>query len=125
MSAAGDVNGDGFDDLFVSANASGANSPGSRERFYVVFGKSGGLGPSVSLSQLTEQSGFKLVGESSYDRLGIALGVGDVNGDGFDDVIVGARFADAAPARPRVRRMFSSALTPARSRSTAARAMRR
>ena len=69
---------------------------------YVVFGKASGFAANIDLSSVADgTTGFKLSGEAANDRAGTAAAsAGDVNGDGFADLIVGARFADAAhPAR--------------------------
>ena len=60
---------------------------------YVVFGKASGFATNVDLSTLDGTSGFKISGEAPYDFLQ-AVASGDVNGDGFDDVIIGAFGAD-------------------------------
>jgi Ca2+-binding RTX toxin-like protein len=94
VSDAGDVNGDGYDDLIVGAycvHASGAQSGAS----YVVFGKASGFAAATNLSTLDGSNGFRLEGETTGDFLGRAVSAaGDVNGDGFDDVIVGASRAE-------------------------------
>ncbi|MEZ0468063.1 VCBS domain-containing protein, partial [Phaeobacter sp. SYSU ZJ3003] len=89
VSTAGDVNGDGFDDLIVGAPFAGPNSSGSAASF-VVFGKTDGT--SVELSEVEAGSGgFVLNGVSAGDQSGLSVSsAGDVNGDGFDDLIVGA-----------------------------------
>lgn len=89
VAAAGDVNGDGFDDVIVgSSNVTEAEAMTGAA--YVVFG--GRPGP-VALANLTsEQRGFAMRGIAAADQTGGAVaGAGDVNGDGLDDVIVGAR----------------------------------
>jgi Ca2+-binding RTX toxin-like protein len=99
--ATADVNGDGFDDVVVGARGvrdyTGAT--------YVVFGKAKGFVPKLELSTLNGKNGFRLTGASDYDRAGDAVAGGDLNGDGFDDVIVGASSADATSTR------FASGIT--------------
>ena len=49
----------------------------------------------INLSSLNGNNGFRLDGEAAHDYLGNSVSnAGDVNGDGFDDVIVGAEGAD-------------------------------
>jgi len=95
VSGAGDVNGDGFDDLIVGAPGA-ADSNGDRSgSSYVVFGKSSGFGAVFNVSSLDDTNGFRLDGVTTGERLGQSVsGAGDVNGDGFDDLIVGAPNAD-------------------------------
>jgi len=87
---AGDVNGDGIDDLVIGAmgaDPNGSNSGAS----YIVFGKSTGFTASISLSALNGTDGFRISGEAAGDQVGISVSqAGDVNDDGIDDVIVGA-----------------------------------
>ena len=90
VSSAGDVNGDGFDDLIIGAR--GANSNAGKS--YVVFGKAGGFGASLALSSLDGSNGFVINGIDPQDSSGSVSGAGDVNGDGFDDLIIGAYHAD-------------------------------
>ncbi|MDT8858435.1 VCBS domain-containing protein [Paracoccaceae bacterium Fryx2] len=93
VSSAGDVNGDGFDDLIVGANGDDPNGVSSGASF-VVFGKTDGT--AVELSAIAAGTGgFVINGMSAYDQSGISVSsAGDVNGDGFDDLIVGAPYDD-------------------------------
>lgn len=94
LRSAGDVNGDGFDDIVLSAFFAfvGGVRAGSA---FVVFGKAGGFPAEFSTATLDGTNGFRIDGTAQYDRLGYDVsGAGDVNGDGFDDVIVGANGAD-------------------------------
>ena len=95
VSGAGDINGDGIDDLIVGARSAEGNAYASGAS-YVVFGSSTPFAANVNLSDLTGTNGFKISGESEYDNSGISVsGAGDINGDGIDDLIVGASYADA------------------------------
>jgi Ca2+-binding RTX toxin-like protein len=91
---AGDVNGDGYDDLIIGAREADPNGGGSGAS-YVVFGKAGGFDPGFELSELDGNNGFKILGESAGQYSGSEVaGAGDVNGDGYDDLIIGASKAD-------------------------------
>ncbi|MBB5042376.1 VCBS domain-containing protein [Shinella fusca] len=96
VSSAGDVNGDGYDDLIVGAPyadpSSGKTDAGSS---YVVFGKASGFG-TVDLANLGS-AGFRIDGAAANDLSGYSVSsAGDVNGDGYDDLIVGAYGSDAS-----------------------------
>ncbi len=94
VSNAGDVNGDGFDDVIVGAFRADPNGSYSGSS-YVVFGMAPGFNATMDLSSLDGSNGFRLDGVAAEDWLGFSVSnAGDVNGDGFDDVIVGAPYAD-------------------------------
>jgi hypothetical protein len=84
LGTAGDVNGDGYDDVVVGAYAwaiwSGPFST-SFGRAYVFHGSAAGLSPTPAL----------VLTGGVADDYGYSVGAaGDVNGDGYDDVIIGA-----------------------------------
>lgn len=94
VSSAGDINGDGINDLIIGAPR--ANNDGSfAGSSYVVFGRRGGFGATLPLADLNGSNGFRINGLSPEEELGIAVsGAGDINGDGIDDLIIGAPSAD-------------------------------
>lgn len=98
VSSVGDINGDGIDDLIVGAyeaNPTGTNTGAA----YVFFGKTGAFVGDFGLSRLNGSNGFRITGGAEDDAFGFSVSAaGDVNGDGFDDVIVGAYRADGSAA---------------------------
>ncbi len=85
VSTAGDVNGDGFSDVIVGANAFD-NGESDEGKVFLYLGSPSGLSTSPS---------WTAEGDQEYARLGISASTaGDVNGDGYSDVIVGAYLYD-------------------------------
>lgn len=90
FTSAGDVNGDGFDDLIVG-NASGDSAGTDAGEAYILFGKAGGFSATIDPATVDGTTGFKITGAAAGNNAGITVnGIGDVNGDGYDDVAVGA-----------------------------------
>ncbi len=95
VSGAGDVNGDGFDDLLIGAPRADLNGASSGVAYLVFGGATVGSGGTVALGALNGSDGFRLTGVAAGDQAGRAVsGAGDVNGDGFDDLLIGAPYAD-------------------------------
>ena len=97
VSSAGDVNGDGYDDLIIGARRADPNGDSDAGETYLVYGGASapGTGGVLDLSDLDGTNGFILNGIDAGDRSGYSVSsAGDVNGDGYDDLIIGARYAD-------------------------------
>ena len=95
--SAGDLNGDGIDDLILSAANAGLNTSSygysyseNNGETYVIFGRENGFASDFDLNSLNGSNGFTLKGVDSSDLLGTAVASGDLNGDGIDDLAVSA-----------------------------------
>lgn len=103
LSTAGDVNGDGYDDLIVGApfwdvdDGSGSTSHNNGAAF-VYHGSPTGLSPVANWSIIGAGHGYEFGHSVSY--------AGDVNGDGYSDVVIGEIRSGLAPSTPEVGRAF-------------------
>ena len=94
VNGAGDVNGDGLSDLVIGAPSAGGNVLTESGAAYVLYGARD-LGGDLDLRRLTAAQGYRIGGEDRGDHLGASVSTaGDVDRDGFADVIVGAPGAD-------------------------------
>ena len=91
----GDFNGDGIDDLVIGHSASDQGGA-DRGLVYVIFGQTGATRADVDLSSFSSQ-GFKITtGGVGAELLGHSVQfIGDFNGDGFNDLVVGAVRSDS------------------------------
>jgi hypothetical protein len=96
VSSAGDINGDGLDDLIVGAQNANLNGKSRVGKSYIVFGKTDST--AINLSAIASGTGgFVINGENANDLSGCSVSTaGDVNGDGLDDLIIGALHADVS-----------------------------
>lgn len=93
VASAGDVNGDGFDDVVVGAL--GYDAPGGAFDEGAVFVFLGGPDGVIGNSPATAHAA--IIGSSAGSEFGTSVaGAGDVNADGFDDLIVGAPLANSS-----------------------------
>ena len=91
--AIGEINGDGFDDLVVSAN--NADLPWATDggEVYVFWGTTTW---NSRINLMVDHADVTIQANEAQDHLGTALAVDDINGDSFDDILVGA--PDASPS---------------------------
>ena len=86
VSGAGDVNGDGFADVIVGAQTANSNTGAA----YIVFGAASFTNSSYALGALSS-NGFIIDGSYTNEGFGASVAAAvDIDGDGFDDVIIGA-----------------------------------
>ena len=91
VSAAGDVNKDGYADVIVGSwLASPSGRPGAGIS-YVIYGAPRSMLTNVDLGSLSSSRGFSIFGAAAGDESGASVSAaGDVNKDGYADVIIGA-----------------------------------
>ncbi|MFQ5719753.1 MAG: FG-GAP-like repeat-containing protein [Acidobacteriota bacterium] len=88
VATAGDVNGDGFADVIIGSTVY-SNGQQDEGGAFVYHGGAAGLGPIGSPAN----ADWHAEGDEEFARLGSSVATaGDINGDGFADVIVGAPF---------------------------------
>ena len=94
---AGDVNGDGIDDIIIGAPEAFNTGGDASGRAYVIFGSGSAFGATIAVTSLDGTNGFALDGVAAGDNAGLSVdGAGDINGDGIDDIIIGAGLADVS-----------------------------
>jgi hypothetical protein len=91
--SSGDINGDGYADVIISANKADPAGGANAGEVYVIFGSAS---PKVSKDLNSSSANMKIHGDDAGDECGRSLSSGDINGDGFDDIIIGAYKADPA-----------------------------
>jgi len=95
VSGIGDFDNDGFDDILLGAFRGDPGGVSNAGESYVFFGTDRPMASFLNLDELDGVNGFRIVGASADDVSGRAVhGGGDVNGDGFSDLIIGAAEAD-------------------------------
>lgn len=86
ISAAGDINNDGINDIILGQSGRNAIAGGA----YIIFGSNQGFPAEFNLSNLNGVNGFKIEGSTSGEMLGSSSRhLGDINGDGISDIAIG------------------------------------
>ena len=87
IAGAGDVNGDGIDDMLISSLGDPSLLGYAAGKVYLIFGRTSGWERNVTLYD----ADASFIGEAMGDYAGLSVaGARDVNGDGYDDILIGA-----------------------------------
>lgn len=98
---AGDFNGDGLDDLVVTAGEPILGGPEGGALLVVIFGRADAWPPNLDVGELAPDEAvvFEAPGEPTWNRVAIARAAGDVNADGLDDLIIASPYANNGGGR--------------------------
>ncbi|SHJ60152.1 FG-GAP repeat-containing protein, partial [Aquimarina spongiae] len=85
----GDINDDGFEDIALGVNNADINGLNLAGAAYIIFGGNTGFPASFDITTLNGSNGFAVEGVAGSTRMGNSVeGVGDINGDGIDDLVI-------------------------------------
>ena len=88
----GDVNSDGYWDLFIGAPNADVGSETEAGISYLIYGD--GITPPITIDLAAGGADVTIYGSVDNDFVGRAVGIADINGDGFGDLLVGASGVD-------------------------------
>ena len=90
VSTAGDINGDGFEDVMVSNPFERVGGDSEKGIIHVLFGEAN-MPSQINTNSINGTNGFSFVGTNSYDQTGKKItAIGDINNDGLDDIAIEA-----------------------------------
>ncbi len=102
---AGDINGDSFDDVIVGAKFADPHGKPNTGEVYIVFGSEDIISAQEIDLANPQRSIVRIMGSDPHDYTGSKLNTGDINGDGFVDVLIDAYSAES-PDRPNAGRTY-------------------
>ena len=108
--AAGDVDGDGYDDLIIGVFHDGSTVTSQTGAAYLFYGSSGGWSGDIELDSSNADATF--TGDSDGDQFGYSVAsAGDVDNDGDGDIIIGAYGVGSGSAEDGAAYVFTGPLT--------------
>jgi hypothetical protein len=94
--SSGDINNDGYDDIIIGDPG---GHPIDRDNTGVVYVIFGSASPASEIDLNNIQADITIYGDDSGDNMGDSLSNGDINNDGYDDIIIGAPLSDPVGGR--------------------------
>jgi hypothetical protein len=88
--ACGDLNNDGIDDMAIGAHLANAGSYSDAGKVFTIFGK--GTFTHGTTIDLNTQANSVISGNETYGELGTQVDIGDINGDGIADLVLGEEY---------------------------------
>jgi hypothetical protein len=92
--SSGDINGDGYADVIIGAPYANPADRTWAGETYVIFGSN--AAPPITVDLYSVSADMTIYGDDAEDRSSASVSSGDINGDGYADVIIGASGADPA-----------------------------
>jgi FG-GAP repeat protein len=102
----GDFNGDGIDDAALSETSATVSERSWAGKVSIVFGRDDLPGTVLQLQSVGQPGVAQIHGEEMFDGLGTSLAVGDVNGDGIEDLVIGASGRSNSSGSPTLGRAY-------------------
>ncbi|UCE18590.1 MAG: FG-GAP repeat protein [Gemmatimonadota bacterium] len=107
----GDINGDGVDDVIFGAHGSAPAGGGDAGEVHVIYG-SGSFPVNHTIDLNAGSADISIYGDDVLDLCGESVWSGDVNGDGVDDILIGAGGSTPAPMAGKAYAVYGSRSFP-------------